>query len=220
MHLVVCAKQIPDPETPPSAFRIEGTAVGPAPGISPVLSPFDAQAAEAALLHTLAEKADSAVSREELIALYKHALALVYPSWFGPENLPPLEAFALGCPVVYSRFPGAAEQLGDAAVLIDPANPADIAAGITKLRADPALRSKLIQLGRERARRFTPSDYVRGMFGIIDRLEPILRCWRPSCCPSSAEACTCGSSSPVRRDRRRISWMVCERSATPSSTVR
>lgn len=49
MHLVVCAKQIPDPETPPSAFRIEGTSVVPAPGISPVLSPFDAQAAEAAL---------------------------------------------------------------------------------------------------------------------------------------------------------------------------
>jgi electron transfer flavoprotein beta subunit len=49
MHLVVCAKQIPDPETPPSAFRIEGNAVVPTPGISPVLSPFDAQAAEAAL---------------------------------------------------------------------------------------------------------------------------------------------------------------------------
>ena len=51
MHLVVCAKQIPDPETPPAAFRIDaGTnAVVPAAGIKPVLSPFDAQAAEAAL---------------------------------------------------------------------------------------------------------------------------------------------------------------------------
>ncbi len=51
MHLVVCAKQIPDPETPPSAFKIDtvANAVVPVPGISPVLSPFDAQAAEAAL---------------------------------------------------------------------------------------------------------------------------------------------------------------------------
>ena len=51
MHLVVCAKQIPDPETPPSAFNIDtvANAVVPVPGISPVLSPFDAQAAEAAL---------------------------------------------------------------------------------------------------------------------------------------------------------------------------
>lgn len=51
MHLVICAKQIPDPETPPAAFRIDTAtnAVVPTAGISPVLSPFDAQAAEAAL---------------------------------------------------------------------------------------------------------------------------------------------------------------------------
>jgi electron transfer flavoprotein beta subunit len=51
MHLVVCAKQIPDPETPPAAFRIDAAKneVIPAQGIAPVLSPFDAQAAEAAL---------------------------------------------------------------------------------------------------------------------------------------------------------------------------
>ena len=40
MHFVVCAKQIPDPETPPSAFRIDEStnAVVPAPGIAPVPS--------------------------------------------------------------------------------------------------------------------------------------------------------------------------------------
>ncbi len=51
MHFVVCAKQIPDPETPPSAFRIDETKneVIPAQGIAPVLSQFDGIAAEAAL---------------------------------------------------------------------------------------------------------------------------------------------------------------------------
>lgn len=51
MHLVVCAKQIPDPETPPSAFKIDPAKneVIPAPGIAPVLSQFDGIAAEAAL---------------------------------------------------------------------------------------------------------------------------------------------------------------------------
>ena len=51
MHLVVCAKQIPDPETPPSAFRIDPATnkVVPAQGIAPVLSQFDGIAAEAAL---------------------------------------------------------------------------------------------------------------------------------------------------------------------------
>lgn len=51
MHIVVCAKQIPDPETPPSAFKIDAATnkVVPAQGIAPVLSQFDAIAAEAAL---------------------------------------------------------------------------------------------------------------------------------------------------------------------------
>lgn len=51
MHFVVCAKQIPDPETPPAAFRIDAAKneVIPAQGISPVLSQFDGMAAEAAL---------------------------------------------------------------------------------------------------------------------------------------------------------------------------
>ncbi|MEI6136299.1 MAG: electron transfer flavoprotein subunit beta/FixA family protein [Chloroflexota bacterium] len=51
MHLVVCAKQIPDPETPASAFRIDAATnkVVPAQGIAPILSQFDGIAAEAAL---------------------------------------------------------------------------------------------------------------------------------------------------------------------------
>ena len=38
------------------------------------------------------------VSVEELSALYRGAMCMAYVSLFGPENLPPLEAFALGCP--------------------------------------------------------------------------------------------------------------------------
>jgi electron transfer flavoprotein beta subunit len=51
MDMIVCVKQIPDPETPAAAFRVDEAAkkVLPAQGISPVISPFDAQAVEAAL---------------------------------------------------------------------------------------------------------------------------------------------------------------------------
>jgi electron transfer flavoprotein beta subunit len=49
MHIVVCVKQILDPETPASAFRIEANRVVPPPGSAPVLSQFDGMAAEAAL---------------------------------------------------------------------------------------------------------------------------------------------------------------------------
>ncbi len=51
MDVIVCVKQIPDPETPAAAFKVDEAAmrVLPAQGISPVISPFDAQAVEAAL---------------------------------------------------------------------------------------------------------------------------------------------------------------------------
>lgn len=51
MKMVVCVKQIPDPETPASAFKVDERTkkVIPAQGIAPVISPFDAQAVEAAL---------------------------------------------------------------------------------------------------------------------------------------------------------------------------
>ena len=51
MDAIVCVKQIPDPETPAAAFKVDAAAmqVLPAQGISPVISPFDAQAVEAAL---------------------------------------------------------------------------------------------------------------------------------------------------------------------------
>lgn len=51
MNIVVCVKQILDPEIPPSRFKIDPVAmkVIPPEGIPPVINPFDEQALEAAL---------------------------------------------------------------------------------------------------------------------------------------------------------------------------
>lgn len=51
VNIVCCVKQVPDPETPASAFKVDEAAkkVIPAPGIAPVISQFDAIAVEAAL---------------------------------------------------------------------------------------------------------------------------------------------------------------------------
>lgn len=117
------------------------------------------------------------VPRADLLTLYRNAFALVYASWCGPENLPPLEAFALGCPVVATRVPGAEEQLADAALLCDPADPGDIARCVLLLRDDPRLREALIAKGRARASKWTSRDYVRGVFAALDRFEPVVRNW-------------------------------------------
>jgi glycosyltransferase involved in cell wall biosynthesis len=117
------------------------------------------------------------VPQEDLPALYRGALCLAYPTFFGPENLPPLEAFALGCPVVASRVPGAVEQLGDAALLGDPAVPDELARAIARVAAEPGLREALVARGRARAARFTPADFARGLLAFVDRFEAVRACW-------------------------------------------
>jgi glycosyltransferase involved in cell wall biosynthesis len=117
------------------------------------------------------------VPRRTLQALYQNALALCYVSFFGPENLPPLEAFGLGCPVIAADVPGASEQLGDAAIRVNPASELEIAHALQLLSRDKAKREELIRRGKERARRFTGRDFAKGLFSLLDEFEPVRRCW-------------------------------------------
>jgi glycosyltransferase involved in cell wall biosynthesis len=117
------------------------------------------------------------IPREDLMTLYQNAFALVFPTFFGPDNIPPLEAFALRCPVIASKVNGADEQLGDAALLFDPQNPREIAEFVNSLYTDPALRIELIEKGLIRAKQWTSDDYVRKIFSLLDEFENIRKCW-------------------------------------------
>ena len=117
------------------------------------------------------------VPLEDLVGLYRGAFALAYVTFFGPENLPPLEAFALGCPVIASDVSGAREQLGEAALFVNPLDPGQIAAAIKELHDDDNLRASLIKKGRARAEHWTATEFVRGVFGALDEFEPVRRCW-------------------------------------------
>ncbi|MEW6003128.1 MAG: glycosyltransferase [Nitrospirota bacterium] len=117
------------------------------------------------------------VSFEVLSWLYRKAFALIFPTFFGPDNLPPLEAFALGCPVIASDVPGAQEQLGDAAILINPKSEEEIANAIKKLHDEPDLRQVLIKRGYDKVRKLQANNYIDSIISILDEFEPIRRCW-------------------------------------------
>jgi len=117
------------------------------------------------------------VSEEELIALYRQAVALTFVTYFGPDNMPPLEAFALGCPVIASAVDGAQEQYGDAVVYVDPSDPEAIGQAIWNVHTDRKLRERFVELGFERARKWTSTDYVRKMHDLIDEFSAIRRNW-------------------------------------------
>jgi glycosyltransferase involved in cell wall biosynthesis len=116
------------------------------------------------------------VETEDLVALYQHAHALTYVSFFGPENLPPLEAFALGCPVVAADVPGAREQLGDAALFVPPTDSTLVVEAVRRLE-ESAVRTGLVGLGKQRAAERTPESYVRDVVSFLDGFEVTRRSW-------------------------------------------
>jgi len=92
------------------------------------------------------------VTDEELARLYRGARCVAYPSLYEGFGIPVLEAMACGAPVVTSRG-GATEELADgAAVLVDPNDPAAIAAGIERATWQ---HDELVQRGLQRVRAFT-----------------------------------------------------------------
>jgi len=66
------------------------------------------------------------VNIDRLLNLYDSCKALVYASYCGPENLPPLEAFARNKPVLCSLYDGAKEQLKNYPIYFNPSNPLSI----------------------------------------------------------------------------------------------
>jgi len=95
------------------------------------------------------------VPREDLKIFYNLADVFAYPSLYEGAGLPVLEAFACSAAVVTSKASCLPEIAGDAAVLIDPNDPQDIANGILKILEDEDFRSKLKEKGSQRAKEFT-----------------------------------------------------------------
>lgn len=119
------------------------------------------------------------VTLDELVALYRGAHCLLYLSWFGPENLPPLEALALGCPVVCADRPGMPIQLGDAALFAEPTDFDGIAARVRQVE-DESVRERLRSAGRALAETRSAEAYVEPFMRFLDDFEPVLKNWGPS----------------------------------------
>jgi glycosyltransferase involved in cell wall biosynthesis len=92
---------------------------------------------------------------EDLPGLYESAAAMVYPSLYEGFGIPLLEAMWCSCPIVCSNTTSLPEIAGDAALLVDPANPDAIAEALKNILTDNDLRRRLVAAGLERAKDFT-----------------------------------------------------------------
>ncbi|HEX8474370.1 MAG TPA: glycosyltransferase family 1 protein [Pyrinomonadaceae bacterium] len=114
------------------------------------------------------------VPDEDMSALYAEAVALVMPTFFGPTNIPVLEAWAFDCPVLTSDIRGIREQAGDAALLVNPRSVEELAEGIRRLWTDENLRQTLTAQGRRRLATYSYRDYCRRLGEIIEEAKALV----------------------------------------------
>ena len=73
------------------------------------------------------------VSDELMASLYHYSSGLIYPSFFGPTNIPPLEARAMNKPMALSDIYAMREQSGSAAIYFNPNDAGQIASAMRDL---------------------------------------------------------------------------------------
>jgi glycosyltransferase involved in cell wall biosynthesis len=111
------------------------------------------------------------VPREDLPAFYNAALLVAYPTLYEGFGMPVLEAMACGTPVVTSNNSSLPEVAGDAALLVNPRSPEEIADAIQRLLRDETLRADLSTRGLLRARQFTWEQTARKTLGLLTEVR-------------------------------------------------
>jgi glycosyltransferase involved in cell wall biosynthesis len=116
------------------------------------------------------------VDRRDTIGLYAAASVMVFPSRFEGFGLPLLEAMACGTPIVCSPLASIPEVAGDAALYVDPGEPAALARAALRLLEDDVLRARRVEAGRERVGRFSFTETARETLALFD--EVMNGAWR------------------------------------------
>lgn len=105
---------------------------------------------------------DRGVAARCMVALYRGARGLVFPSLHEGFGLPAIESLACGTPCVVARTGGLVEVAGELGLFVDPTDAASIAAGIRRLLADDGHRRRVRIEGPEWAKRFSYQAMARG----------------------------------------------------------
>lgn len=108
---------------------------------------------------------DAAFARE-----WRQADIFCHPSMQETFGYVYLEAMLLGKPIVAARAGAAPEVIGDAGVLVEPDNPAALAAALAAMIDDPQMRHAYAQRARLRAPLFTQARMIDGYAALIEEL--------------------------------------------------
>ncbi len=110
------------------------------------------------------------IPQADLPALYSAASVFVYASRYEGFGLPVLEAMACGAPVITSNISSMPEVVGDAGVLVNPDDQAELADALMHVLGDPGLRARLCHDGLERARLFSWERAAQQTLAVYERV--------------------------------------------------
>ncbi|MDZ4655864.1 MAG: glycosyltransferase family 1 protein [Coriobacteriia bacterium] len=102
--------------------------------------------------------------------LYTTAELFAFPSLYEGFGLPPLEAMALGTPVITTSAASLPEVVGDAAVVVPPGDVEALAGALADVLSDNALRARLSDAGRARAATMTWERTAKETIAVYERV--------------------------------------------------
>ncbi|MDP9199616.1 MAG: glycosyltransferase family 4 protein [Pseudomonadota bacterium] len=108
------------------------------------------------------------IDQADLPAVYSASELYLYPSMQEAFPIPLTEAMTCGTPIITSRANGLEEIAGSAALLVNPQDPAAIAAAIQRVIGDAALRARLVNVGLERSQLFSWDSCARKTLAILE----------------------------------------------------
>ena len=110
------------------------------------------------------------IESSEMKNVMGSAIALTYVSYFEGFGIPIVEAFRCGTPVITSNVTSMPEIASDAALLIDPFNPKEIAQAMNSITSDKELCAKLAEAGKSRAALFTWDKSAERLWQSIEKV--------------------------------------------------
>ena len=108
------------------------------------------------------------VSQDQLDEFYRTCKAMIFPSLVEGFGLVLLEAMANGAPVIAMDTSVIPEVVGEAGILVDPAEVGGIRRAMERLVGDPALHQELEQKGYERLGCFSWTEAARQTRALYD----------------------------------------------------
>lgn len=109
------------------------------------------------------------VPERDKAALYSAAHVFTLLSEYEGFGLPPLEAMACGTAVLVGKTTSLPEVVGEAGLLVDPADEGSIVAALDRLLRDTAWREELARQGLARARTFSWAKTARETLAVYDQ---------------------------------------------------